>query len=413
MIQQVVSLSGEDHNMTQVGFIKEVQQALLTEGLDGWLFFDVWQRDPLSYKILKLDNNILTTRRWFYLIPAVGSPIKLVNRVEEKRLASLPGTMMKYSRWDELHNKLAEMIKGCTKIAMQYSPNNDLFNISFVDAGTIELVRSMGIDVVSSANLIQRFLSKINEEGADLHKKAGYKVQSIKDAAFQLIFQAISTNQRISELDVQQFILDQFAGKGLTCEGQKPVVAVNSHAADPHYEVTPITNVPVKEGDRILIDLWAKLKHPEAVYYDITWCGFAGKSPPVEYSQLFDIVVEARNRTKEFISNKIVSNEKVIGWQADDVCRSYIRSKGYGDYFNHRTGHSIDTAIHGSGANIDNYETKDHREIIPGSCFSIEPGIYLRELGVRTEINVLIDESRQLHVIGPEQYRLLTMSEIL
>jgi len=399
--------------MKQLSLIKEAQQALIREGLDAWLFFDVWQRDPLAYRILGLDISLLTTRRWFYLIPAIGNPLKLVHRIEENRLASLPGTTLTYVRWDELHRKLTEMLMGCHKIAMQYSPNNDLFNIAYVDAGTVELVRSTGALVVSSANLIQQFLSRVTQEGAKLHREAGQKVQSIKDAAFEFIFKAIGSSHLKSELDVQEFILNKFAEQNLTCEGLKPVVAVNSHAADPHFEVTPSTNATIKEGDRILIDLWAKVDHPEAIYYDITWCGFAGKVPQLEYSKLFNIVVEARKRAKEFVIKKVTSGEKVLGWQVDDVCRSYIASKGYADYFTHRTGHSIDAAIHGSGVNIDNYETKDYREIIPGSCFSIEPGIYVGDLGVRSEIDVLIDKAGQVHVEGPEQEKLVVMDEIL
>lgn len=398
--------------MKQLGLIKEVQQALIREGLDCWLFFDVWQHDPLAYRILRLDISLLTTRRWFYLIPAVGNPLKLVHRMEENRLASLPGMTLTYSRWDELHKQLAEMLMGCHKIAMQYSPNNDLFNISYVDAGTVELVRSMGVLIVSSANLIQQVLSRVNQEAAQFHREAGQKIQSIKDTAFELIFKAIGSGHPKSELDVQQFILDKFAEQNLTCEGLKPVVAVNSHAANPHFEVMPSTNTTIKKGDRILIDLWAKVNNPEAIYYDITWCGFAGKFPPAEYSKLFNIVVEARKQAKEFVSKKMVSGEKILGWQVDDACRSYIASKGYANYFIHRTGHSIDTAVHGSGVNIDNYETKDHREIIPGTCFSIEPGIYVGDLGVRSEIDVLIDEAGQVHVEGPEQERLVTMDEI-
>jgi Xaa-Pro dipeptidase len=389
--------------------VTAIQQTMRDYGLDGWLFYDVWHRDPLCYRILGLDSNQLTTRRWFYLIPCWGTPTKLVHRNESTRLASLPGETFAYSRWQELHHKLAEMLTRGARIAMQYSPNNDLFNVSYVDAGTLDLIRSMGVEVISSADLIQRFVSRVDGRGVALHKEAGRKVQSIKDYAFQLIFDAVRSGRTITELDVQNFILGEFANHGLTSEGLKPVVASNSHAANPHFEVTPATNVAIKEGDTILIDLWAKIDDPAGIYYDITWCGYIGREPPVQYESLFSVVVEARNLASAFVAHKLSSGERIYGWQVDDVCRSHVEAAGYGDYFTHRTGHSIDTSVHGSGVNIDNYETRDYREIIPGICFSIEPGIYIRDLGVRSEIDLLIDEFGQVHIYGAQQDKLLIM----
>ena len=387
-----------------------IQKTLHEYEIDGWLFYDYENRDPIAYKVLGIDQGKLTTRRWYYLIPADGIPVKLVHAIEKERLSELPGSTVVYSSWAELHSGLVRMLKGCKRIAMQYSPYNDLPSIAYVDAGTIELVRSFNVEVVSSANLIQLFVARLSEEGMILHKKAGEKVQRIKDMAFELIFDAVKSGKKITEYDVQQFILEEFAKENLTCEGLNPIVAVNSHAANPHFEVTPNNTYEIKKEDRVLIDLWAKVDVPAGVYYDITWCGYLGKKPPKKYVEMFDIVVQARNRAKKFISEKIEEGERVLGWEVDDVSRSYISEKGYGDYFTHRTGHSIDTKVHGSGVNIDNFETKDQREITPCICFSIEPGIYKGDIGVRSEISILIDNNRNV-VVGEEQERLILLDE--
>lgn len=386
-----------------------IQKALHNYGIDGWLFYDYENRDPIAYKILSLDQSMLTTRRWYYLIPSEGVPIKLVHAIEKNRLSELSGNTMIYSSWAELHSRLAEMLKGRKRIAMQYSPYNDIPSIAYVDAGTIELIKSFNVDIISSANLIQLFGATLTEENIFLHKKAGEKVQKIKNNAFELIFDAIRSGKRITEYDVQHFILEEFINENLTCEGLKPIVAVNSHAANPHFEIDSKNPSEIKEDDRILIDLWAKVDVPEGVYYDITWCGFVGENPAKKYVELFDIVVHARNLAKNYIIEKLETGESVLGWEVDDIARDYISEKGYRDYFTHRTGHSIDTKVHGSGVNIDNFETKDYREITSGTCFSIEPGIYKGDIGVRSEINVLIDRNKNIVIEGAEQEGLLLM----
>ncbi len=389
--------------------ILSIQKTLHDYGIDGWLFYDYENRDPIAYKVLGIDQSKLTTRRWYYLIPADGMPIKLVHAIEKERLSELPGSTIVYSSWAELHSRLVRMLKGCKIVAMQYSPYNDIPSIAYVDAGTIELVRSFNVEVISSANLIQLFVARLDEEGMILHKKAGEKVHRIKNMAFEFIFDAVKSGKKIKEYDVQQFILRKFAEENLTCEGLNPIVAVNSHAANPHFECTPNNTYEIKREDRILIDLWAKVNVPDGVYYDITWCGYLGKRPPKKYVEMFDIVVQARNLAKNFISEKLEKGERILGWEVDDVSRRYISEKGYGDYFTHRTGHSIDTKVHGSGVNIDNFETKDYREITSCTCFSIEPGIYKGDIGVRSEINVLIDRNKKVVVEGAEQERLLLM----
>lgn len=389
--------------------IKLIQEALRDFKIDGWLFYDYEKRDPISYKVLDLNQYKLVTRRWYYFIPKEGDPIKLVHAIERGVLSELPGITMLYSSWAELHNNLAKILKESRKVAMQYSPNNNIPSISYVDAGTVELVRSFNVDVVSSANLIQMFVARLNKENILFHKKAGEKVYKIKDMAFEFIFDAVKSRKKITEYDVQQFILKEFKKEGLTSEGLNPIVAVNSHAANPHFEPTQNNTYEIKKGDRILIDLWAKIDHPSGIYYDITWCGYLGKNPPKKYAELFNTVVQARKLAKNFIVEKMEKGKRIFGWEVDDIARKYISAKGYGKYFTHRTGHSIDTKVHGSGVNLDNFETKDDRELIPGICFSIEPGIYKDDIGVRSEISVLIDYNRDVIVVGEEQENLVLM----
>jgi Xaa-Pro aminopeptidase len=389
--------------------LRDIQQAIRDNNGDGWLFFDIHHRDTLAYRILGLDLERMTTRRWYYFIPKEGMPTKLVHRVEQGRLGALPGNTVLYVGWRELHEKLRGLLGGRQRVFMQYSPMNNIPMVSCVDAGTVELVRSLGKDVLSSAELVQFFEARVDEAGAASHRAAGAKVQRIKDDAFQLIISAIKSNRHVSEYDVQQFILAEFDRENLTCDGSPPMVGVNEHAADPHFEVSPGNPSAIKENDRVLIDLWARENVPEGIYYDITWCGFMGKKPDELYRQLFAVVVQARDLTKQFIAQRVAAKQPVFGWEADDVCRNCISQHGYGDFFLHRTGHSIHRSVHGNGANLDNLETKDERRIIWGSCFSIEPGIYKDGIGVRSEIDVLLDAQGNVCVAGPEQHKLILL----
>ena len=389
--------------------LSDIQRAIHDNNGDGWLFFDIHHRDHLAYRILGLDPEKMTTRRWYYFIPREGTPTKLVHRVEQGRISTLPGDTVIYVGWKELHERLRRLLDGSQRVFMQYSPMNNIPMVSCVDAGTVELVRSLGKDVLSSAELVQFFEARVDEAGAASHRATGAKVQRIKDDAFQRIICSIKSSRRITEYDVQQFILAEFDKESLTCDGMPPMVGVNEHAADPHFEVSPTESTAIKENDRVLIDLWARENVPEGIYYDITWCGFMGRKPDAEYQRLFDIVVTARNLTKNFIAERIASREPVYGWEADDVCRNYIAGRGYGDFFVHRTGHSIHTSVHGNGANLDNLETKDDRRLIWGSCFSIEPGIYRDGIGVRSEIDVLIDSQGIVSVVRPEQSKLILL----
>jgi Xaa-Pro dipeptidase len=387
--------------------LSEIQAAIKALNGDGWLFFDIHRRDKIAYRILGLDPDKLTTRRWYYYIPADGEPQKLVSRVESERLDSLPGVKATYLGWKEMHAGLGQMLGQGRRIFMQYSPNNNIPMVSYVDAGTIELVRSFGIEVLSSATLVQMFEARLSEKQIELHRLAGQKVYAIKDRAFALLAEAAKAGKPITEYDVQSFILEQFVQHNLTADGDGPMVAVNAHAANPHFGLTAQNSLPIRRGDRVLIDMWAREAVPDSIYYDITWCGYMGATPPELYARLFGIVVNARQAAQRFIADRLAKQEPIRGWEVDDVCRGYIAGQGYGEYFLHRTGHSIHSQVHGNGVNLDNLETRDDREIIPGSCFSIEPGIYLGDIGVRSEIDILLDYDGHATVVGQEQDSLI------
>lgn len=390
--------------------VKRIQKAIAEKQIDGWLFYDFHHLDGMAYRILGLDASKFTTRRWFYYIPAEGNPVRLVSAVEAKKLDSLPGDKKIYRSWGDLHRMLRVVLANSGKIAMQYSPNCNIPYISVVDAGTIELIRSIGLDIVSSADLVQTFEAVIDRTGYEAHLEAGKKVQLIKDQAFALIADNVRQGKSITEYEVQQYIVHRFQEEGLTDDGDHPIVGVNDHPADPHFEPTSENTYPIKKGDTVLIDLWARKNEPTGVYYDITWCGYIGDNPPAKYIEIFDIVRDARNAGRDFVRERFGKNEPCHGYEVDDVCRQVVIDAGYGDYFVHRTGHSIGREVHGNGVNIDNLETKDDRQLVPGICFSLEPGIYLPgEMAVRSEINVFITEDKQVIVAGAEQDKLILL----
>jgi len=388
--------------------IEKIQKKLLELGIDGWLFYDFHNRDKIGLKILGLSIQGLTTRRWFYFIPAEGKPIKLVHRVEPDKLDSLPGEKFYYSGWRELHDRLKEILGTPKKIAMQYSPMNSIPYISIVDAGTVELVRSLGHEVVSSADLIQIFEALIDENLIKTHFEAGRLVDETLDEAFDEIRKSIKTGKYKTEYEIQQFILKRFNDKGLTSDEDPPIVGVNDHPANPHFYPTPENTREIKPGDKLLIDLWAKKNEPGAIFYDITWCAFIGDNPPEDYVKIFNIVRAARNEALKFIQDRLDRNQEVAGWEVDDVARKYIQEKGYAEFFTHRTGHSIGENVHGNGVNIDNFETQDLRKLMPGCLFSLEPGIYIPgKMGVRSEVNVYINFERKALITGREQKELV------
>lgn len=372
--------------------VTSIQQAIRDEGLDGWLFFDHHRRDPLAYSVLGLEIHGIVSRRWYYFIPTEGEPRKLVHRIESRHLDSLPGDKVAYSSWDEQISGVAGMLRGARRIAMQYSPNCSVPYVAMVDAGTVELVRSCGVGVVTSADLVQYFEARWKQAQLDGHIEAGRLVDQVRRDAFRLIGERIRANAPITEWETQQFIADQFRARGLFTD-HGPNVSVNANASNPHYEPQPDDSARIQSGDTVLIDLWAKLDRPGSVYYDITWMGFCGPTPPTALGNVFSIVKGARDCAIRKVQDVVSRGEVLRGFEVDDAARGYIREQGYVEQFFHRTGHSIGTEVHGAGANMDNLETHDERRVIPWTCFSIEPGIYLPEFGVRSEVNMFVGES--------------------
>ena len=388
--------------------IARIQSELKAADVDGWLLYDFHNRDAIAYHVLGMDYGKFTSRRWFYWIPTSGEPIRLAHKVESTKLDSLPGEKRLYLSWRELHAGLKSMLGPARKVAMQYSPTANIPYVSTVDGGTIDLIRSLGFEVVSSAGLVQTFQAVLDEAGYRSHLAAGERVQRIKDEAFALIGHAIPAGETLTQYDVQQFIVRRFGEEGLTCTGEFPIVGTNEQPANPHFEPTPANARPIKAGDTVLIDLWAKLDEKGAVFYDITWCGFVGQKPPAKYVEIFHVVRDARDAALDFIRGRYAEGKKLYGWEVDDACRRVVEKAGYGPYFLHRTGHSIGEEVHGNGVNIDNLETKDERELVPGICFSIEPGIYLDgEMAVRSEINVFITPAGAVDVAGDMQDELV------
>lgn len=390
--------------MNDAGFharrVADIQQALTEqEGLDGWLFYDFRGSDPLAYRVLKLDPTRHVTRRWYYWIPRKGHPVKLLHRIEPHVLDDLPGDTTSYVSWTEQRTALATLLRGATRIAMQYSPLNAIPYISRVDAGTVELVRNCGVEVTTSADLVQRFEAVWNEQQLASHRVAAEVLRHIVDEAFAQVRTSLSNEQVLTEYDLQQFILSCMQVRGVVT-GTPPIVAVNAHSADPHYGPGREGSAAIQRGDLILIDLWAKQPTAGAVYADITWTGYVGSTVPARQQTVFHIVRQARDAALAFVRDRVREGAFPCGWEVDDVCRRVIREAGYGQQFLHRTGHSIGEEVHGNGANIDNLETQDSRRLLPGTCFSIEPGIYLTgEFGIRSELDVYLTD-RDAHVYG-------------
>jgi Xaa-Pro aminopeptidase len=378
-----------------------IQAALRTAKLDGWLFFDHHRRDPLAYRILGLPEDLQPTRRWYYFLPAEGEPRKLVHRIESGTLDTVPGNKDVYSSWAEQQQKLQSLLGGAKRIAMQYSPNCAIPYVSLIDAGTIELVRATGVEIATSADLVQEFEARWSEKQFQLHLEAGKLVDKALREAFDFTSEKLRAKQAVTEYEVQQFIRRKFSHYNLYSD-HGPIVAVNANASDPHYEPTCDRTAHIQPGDVLLIDLWAKLTQAAAVYYDITWTGFCGDIIPDTVQKVFEVVRDARKLGSQFVIDRVTQRATIAGFEVDDVVRSHMEQKGYGEYFFHRTGHSIGTEVHGTGANMDNLESHDERRIISGSCFSIEPGVYLPEFGIRSEVNVYVGKGFA-QVTGEEQ----------
>jgi Xaa-Pro dipeptidase len=367
--------------------LEAIQSALQAAGLDGWLFYDHHHRDPIAYRILGLSDSLHITRRWFYLIPAHGEPKKLVHRIEQGRLDPLPGSKAVYSTWQELDTQLAVMLENSTRLAMQYSPRNAIMYVSMVDAGTVEVLRSLGKEIVSSADLVSHFEAVLSDAQIASH----YAAQQALDAILAEGFREIGRRARAggtTEFAMVGWLQEAMRREDLVWDNG-PNVSVNRNSSDSHYEPTVEKTEPIVAGDFLLIDIWARKNAPGTVFYDITWTGVVGRKPTTREQQVFETVAAARDAAIQRLSQAFADHKPIAGWHADDAARDVIRAAGFEKYFTHRTGHNIATDIHGNGAHLDNFETHDERLILPNTCFSVEPGIYLPEFGVRSEVDMM------------------------
>jgi Xaa-Pro dipeptidase len=372
--------------------LEAIQAALRDAGHDGWLFYDHHHRDPIGERILGLDPKAHITRRYYYFVPAYGEPRKLVHRIEQGRLDSLPGSKGLYSSWQELAMGLDAMLRGAKKLAMQYSPNNAIMYVSMTDAGTVEFLRSLGKQIVSSADLVSQFEAVLTADQIASHAEAQRAIDTILDEAWKKMGRALrpadGMTTTLTEFDMVEFLSTAMKNEGLIWENG-PNVSANANSSDSHYEPTRDHCSRIHSGDFILIDIWGKLEHPDAIFYDITWTGVVGRAPTEHEQRVFETVRNARDAAIGLVESAFVAGRPIRGFEADDAARAVIREAGFGDYFTHRTGHNIAQEIHGPGAHLDNLETHDERLILPNTCFSVEPGIYLPEFGVRSEVDMI------------------------
>jgi Xaa-Pro aminopeptidase len=386
--------------------LSAIQHALRERNIDAWLFYDHHHRDPIAYRVLGLPEGLMVTRRWYYLIPAKGEPVKLVHKIEAGHLDSLPGAKKQYAGWQELFDGLKQMLAAHRDVAMQYSPNNIVFTISMVDAGTADLIRGLGKNIVSSADLIAQFEATWSDEQIKTHFEARDVIDALTAEAFKEIGRRVR-NGGTREHEIQQWFIEAFARENMVTD-DPPIVAVNANSGNPHYEPRADHPVPIREGDFVLLDVWAKKNKPGAVYYDITWVGLVGKSPSDRQQEIFKVVRDARDIGVKTVQDAIAARKPIAGWEVDHAVRGHIKHAKYGNYFIHRTGHSIGTEVHSNGANMDDLEIHDERRILPNSCFSIEPGIYLPEFGVRLEVDVLV-RAASAEVTGRIQKEIVTI----
>jgi Xaa-Pro dipeptidase len=372
--------------------IEAIQTAIREAGFDGWLFYDHHHRDPIAGRILGMDQKAHVTRRWYYFVPVAGEPRKLVHRIEQARLDSLPGTKAMYSSWQELASGLEAMLAGARTLAMQYSPNNAIMYVSLVDAGTVEFLRGLGKQIVSSADLVSQFEAVLSDEQVASHVTAQRAIDVILAEGWKQIGNRLRPGSgkagAYSEFEHMQWLSDAMRREGLIWD-DGPNVSVNANCSDSHYEPTAQRSAPIKEGDFLLIDIWARPNKPGTIFYDITWTGVVGREPSEREQLVFNTVVNARDAAIHAVESAFAENRAICGFEADDAARAVIRAAGFGEFFTHRTGHNIGQELHGAGAHLDNLETHDERRLLPRTCFSVEPGIYLPEFGVRSEINMI------------------------
>jgi Xaa-Pro dipeptidase len=383
-----------------------IQKSLREFGLDGWLLYDFRASNVLARRVLDMESRPAGSRRFLYMIPASGQPAKLVHRIEPGALDHLPGDKTIYLTWQELEAGIGALVSGKRRVAMEYAPRVSNPYVSKVDAGTLEVVRGFGIDVASSGDLIQEFEATWDDEQWGMHLAAEKCTTSAYDLAWGVIAKRIRAGEAIRETEVQAAIMDHFQRHGMTTYSP-PIVGVGPHSGDPHYEPVAGRDGVIRPGDFVLIDLWCKLDKPRAVYSDLTRVGFVGETVPAKYEQIFAIVAKARDAAIALVRDAYAAGRPLQGWEVDEACRKVIVDAGYGEYFIHRTGHNIGQEVHGNGAHMDNLETHEERQVLRRTCFSVEPGIYQAEFGVRSEINVFVDAAGQVHVTGGLQKKVV------
>ncbi len=386
-----------------------IQTALVRFGLDGWLLYDFRGSNLLARRVLDLDARPVTSRRFFYFVPARGEPVRIVHRIETSALDHLPGRKLVYLRWQELQESLADALAGHRRLAMEYAPGVSNPYISRVDAGTIEAVRACGAQPQSSGDLIQLFEATWDDAQWAMHQEAERHTTTAYELAWGLIAERVRAGHVITECELQAAIMDHFTKRGLTTYSP-PIVGVGPHSGDPHFENTAANDTPIRAGDFVLIDLWAKVDRPRSVYSDLTRVGYVGSDVPAKYEDVFQIVAQARDAAIAVVESAFAAGRPLAGFEVDDAARAVIQNAGYGPFFIHRTGHNIGQEVHGNGANMDNLETHEERLVLPRTCFSIEPGIYQAEFGVRSEVNVFVDASGKVQVTGgPLQKRVVAI----
>ena len=387
--------------------VAAIQQTLRADSLDGWLLYDFHGSNPIAARLAGLtDGTHMTTRRWYYLIPASGSPRALVHAIERHNLDALPGDKTTYAGRDTLDAELTRLLKGVRRVAMEYSRECAIPYLSRIDAGTAEMIRLRGVEIVSSGDLVQRFEAAWSPAQLATHRRASEALYRIKDRAFEAARRAVSRGDRITEYDLQQQMVRWFEEEGLVSDSA-PVVAVAANAGDPHYLPSADRAAEICADQVLLLDLWGKLAEPGAVFADITWVGFTGMRVPDEPAQAFDAIVRARDAAVALVEDAALADRELHGWEVDRAARDVLERSGYSDRILHRTGHSLGESVHGNGVNMDDYETHDDRRILPGAGFTVEPGLYFETFGVRTEINVFRGD-RDALITGPRQMALVS-----
>ena len=377
-----------------------VQAAIREAKCDGWLLYDFRGQNLLAQRVAGVMPKL--SRRWFYFVPASGEPRKLVHAIEPASLDHLPGKdKTVYRRWQDLEAGVGKLVSGVKRVAMEYSERNANPYIGRVDAGTIELVKSFGCEIVPSGDLIQQFEAVWDDAQEKSHFEAAKLCRDAYDVAFGFIASEIKAKGKVMETAVQTRIMKHFTDSGMTTYSP-PIVGVGPHSGDPHFDTAPATDAPIERGSFVLIDLWAKMDRPRTVYADYTRVGYVGSSVPEQYTKIFNIVAAARDAGIKCAKDAFAADKSLQGWEIDNATREVIEKAGYGDNFTHRTGHNIGQEVHGNGAHIDGLETREDRRIIRRTCFSSEPGISLPEFGVRSEVDVYIDTDGQVHVTGGE-----------